>query len=74
MKTLAELAGQWEIDRWATAMREVVTDIRADAKHHRAESTQATSAESAIALISRAEECERIAEMLNHAIIREVSA
>lgn len=74
MKTLAELAGQREIDRWATAMREVVSDVRADARYYRTESSQATSAELVATLRARAEECERIAEMLNHAIIREVNA
>lgn len=73
MKSLAELAGQWEIDRWASAMRDVVADIRADAKHHRAESTSATTMESAISMTVRADECDRIAEMLNDAIEREVS-
>lgn len=71
MKTLAELAGQWEIRRWARAMREVVADIRADAKRHRAESAQATRAEPVVALRARAEECERIAEVLSNAIDRE---
>lgn len=73
MKTLAELAGQWEIDRWATAMREVVSDVRADARYYHTESSKATSAELVATLRARAEECDRLAEMLNTAIDREVS-
>lgn len=71
MKTLAKLAGQWEIDRWAAAMREVVTDIRAKATDYRTWADREGDGMVAMEFHICADECDRIAEMLDRAIDRE---
>ena len=70
---IVELTKASEFLRWETAMRDVVTDIRAKATDYRTRADREGDGMVAMEFHIRAEECERIAEMLNHAIIREVN-